>query len=96
MKNWTEEIFNIHSREGKNRPLYKIKDFNGQPIKGKFYEEELQEVDNPTEFRIESILKKKRKGKQTLYLVKWSGYDSNFNSWVDEKDLKNVSENSST
>ena len=36
MKNWTEEIFNIHSREGKNRPLYEIKDFNGQPIKGKF------------------------------------------------------------
>ena len=96
MKNWTEEIFNIHSREGKNRPLYEIKDFNGQPIKGKFYEEELQEVDNPTEFRIESILKKKRKGKQTLYLVKWSGYDSSFNSWVNEKDLKNVSENSST
>jgi hypothetical protein len=76
MKNWTEEIFNIHSREGKNRPLYEIKDSNGQPIKGKFYEEELQEVDNPTEFRIEFILKKKRKGKQTLYLVKWSGYDS--------------------
>ena len=56
MKNWTEEIFNIHSREGKNRPLYKIKYFNGQPIKGKFYEEELQEVENPTEFCIESLL----------------------------------------
>ena len=90
LPNWTEEIFTIKSREGRNKPLYEIQDFNGEPIKGKFYEEELQEVDNPAEFRIESILKRKKKGKQTLYLVKWSGYDSSFNSWIDEKDLKNV------
>ena len=90
LSNWTEEIFTIKSREGRNRPLYEIQDFNGEPIKGKFYEEELQEVDNPAEFRIESILKRKKKGKQTLYLVKWSGYDSSFNSWIDEKDLKHV------
>ena len=58
-------------------------------LKMKTSKPELQEVDIPTVFCIESILKRK-KGKQTLYLVKWSGYDSSFNSWIDEKDLKNV------
>ena len=88
LPSWTEEIFTIKSRKGRNRPLYEIQDFNGEPIKGTFYEEELQEVDNPTEYRIESVLQSKKKGKKTLYLVKWKGYDSKFNSWIDEKDLK--------
>ena len=97
LPNWTEEIFTVKSRKNKDRPIYEIEDFNGNPITGVFYEQELQQVDNPSEFRIESILKKKRKGKQTLYLVKWSGYDSSFNSWVDEKDLRNAAtENSPT
>ena len=91
LPNWSEEIFTITSRENKGRPVYQIEDFNGEPVKGKFYEEELQEVDNPSEFRIESIVKTKQKGKQKLYLVKWLGYSSDFNSWVLEKDLRNVS-----
>ena len=35
------------------------------------------------EFRIEKVIKKKR---NKLY-VKWQGYDSSFNSWIDKKDL---------
>ena len=35
------------------------------------------------EFRIEKVIK--RKGDK-LY-VKWKGYDSSFNSWIDKKDL---------
>ena len=34
-------------------------------------------------FRIEKVIK--RKGNK-LY-VKWKGYDSSFNSWIDKKDL---------
>ena len=93
LPNWTEEIFTVKSRQNRTRPLYEIVDFNGEPIKGKFYEEELQEVENPEEFRIATILKSKRKGKQKLYFVKWAGYDSSFNSWVLEKDLRDVAKN---
>ena len=64
MPHWTEEVFKIHLRKGKNRRLDEIKDYNN--------EEQLQDINNPTEFRIKSILKKKRKEKQTLHLVKWS------------------------
>ena len=47
-----------------------------------FYEEELQES-NQKEFRVEKVTKKKD---DKLY-VKWKGYDSSFNSWIDKKEI---------
>ena len=51
-------------------------------IVGTFYEKELQKT-NQQEFTIEKIIKKKD---DKLY-VKWKGYDSSFNSWINKKDL---------
>ena len=45
---------------------------------------ELQKT-NQKEFRIQKVIKKKE---NKLY-VKWKGYDSSFNSWIDKKDLIN-------
>ena len=56
---------------------YVISDLNGEPIVGRFYEKELQKTSQ------EKIIK--RKGDK-LY-VKWKGYDSCLNSWIDKKDL---------
>ena len=61
---------------------YVLSDLKGQEIIGAFYEKELQK-NNKQEFRIEKVIK--RKGSK-LY-VKWKGYDSSFNSWIDKKDL---------
>ena len=49
---------------------------------GTLYEKELQKT-NQQEFRIEKEMKNKG---YKLY-VKWKGYDSSFNSWIDKKDL---------
>ena len=57
-------------------------DLNGEEIIGKFYEKELQKR-NQLEFRIEKVNKKKG---DKLY-VKWKGYDSLFNNWIDKKRL---------
>ena len=54
---------------------------NGEEITGSFYEKKLQKT-NQKEFRIEKVLK--RKGDR-LY-VKWKGYISSFNSWINKKD----------
>ena len=59
-----------------------INDLNGEEIIGTFYEKELQKT-NQKEFRIEKVIK--REGDR-LY-VKWIGYDSSFNSWIDKKNL---------
>ena len=90
LPNWTEEIFTIASREKRIRPVYVLKDYNNNIIEGKFYEEELQQVDTPDEFRIEKVIKKKQQGKRTLYFINWLGYDDSFNSWVSAEDLKTL------
>ena len=61
---------------------YVINDLNGEEIIGTFYENKLQKI-NQLEFRIEKVIKKKG---NKLY-VKWKGYDSSFNSWIDKKHL---------
>ncbi len=42
---WSEEIFIIRARFRRdNIPVYKVKDWNGEEIKGTFYGAELQKV----------------------------------------------------
>ena len=60
---------------------YVINNLNGEEIAGTFYENELQ-ITKQKEFRIEKVIKKKG---DKLY-VKWKGYNSLFNSWIDKKD----------
>ena len=59
-----------------------INDLNGEEFTGTFYEKELQRM-NQKEFRIGKVIKRKD---DKLY-VKWKGYNSLFNSWIDKKDL---------
>ena len=59
-----------------------INHWNGDEIIGTFYENELQKT-NQQEFRIEKVIKKK----SDKSYVKWKGYDSSLNSWIDKKDL---------
>ena len=51
-------------------------------VKKHFMEKELWKT-NQKEFRIEKVIKRKS---DKLY-VKWKGYDSSFNSWIDKKKL---------
>ena len=83
---WTEEIFTITKIQHTPPITYKIADLNGEEIKGSFYEPELQKTRQQV-FRIENIIKK---GKDKS-LVKWKGYSDKFNSWVDNKDIVNIS-----
>ena len=52
-----------------------------------FYEKELQKT-NQKELRVEKVIK--RKGDK-LY-IKWKGCDSSFNSWINKKDIIQVTE----
>ena len=83
---WTEEIFTIVEVKRTSPVTYKIVDLNGEEIKGTFYEPELQKTSQEL-FRIEKVIKRGKKKS----LVKWKGYSDNFNSWVDNKDIVNIS-----
>ena len=80
--NWSEEVFVVSKIKNTVLWTYVINDLNGEEIIGTFYEKELQKT-NQQEFRIEKVIK--RKGDK-LY-VKWKGYDSSFNSWIDKKEI---------
>ena len=82
-QNWPEEIFMISKIKNTVPWTYVISDLNGEPITGKFYEKELQKT-SQEKFRIEKVIK--RKGDK-LY-VKWKGYNSLFNSWINKKEIK--------
>ena len=85
LPSWTEETFIIYDRRHTQRPIYFIRDFEGENIEGAFYDEELQNVIGQEIYRIEEVLKtKKVAGGKTLYLVKWEGWPSKFNSWVED------------
>ena len=83
---WTEEIFTIVEVKHTSPVTYKIADLNGEEIQGSFYEPELQKTSQQL-FRIEKVIKRGKKKS----LVKWKGYSDDFNSWVDNKDIVNIS-----
>ena len=83
---WTEEIFTITEIQNTNPVTYKLADLQGEEIKGTFYEPELQKTEQQI-FRIEKVIKKDK----NKSLVKWKGYSDKFNSWVNNKDLIDLS-----
>lgn len=88
LPNWTEEIFVVRSRLEARHPVkYELSDSSGEPIKGTFYEEELQRVALPDTYQIERIVRRRKRGNTKYFLVKWLGYPESFNSWISEYDF---------
>ena len=83
---WTEEIFTIKEIRDTNPITYKLTDLKGEEIEGTFYEPELQKTEQQI-YRIEKVIEKE-KGRS---LVTWKGYSDKFNSWVDNKELIDLS-----
>ena len=83
---YTTETFLITGRRKKgNISLYKIKDLNNQGIIGEFQDDELTKVLIPTDktYKIDKVIKQRRRNKKTEYFVSWRGWPKQFNTWVD-------------
>jgi len=70
--------------------VVRITEYDGTPIKGKVYEQELQKTNNPEYFEVEKILKHDKKKKRSF--VKFLGWPDKYNAWVDDKDTKEMAE----
>lgn len=81
--NWTTEIFTIRKVLSTNPTTYLLKDWLSKEIEGAVYTEELQMAKYPDIYLVEKILRRKD-GK--VY-VKWLGFGSEFNQWIDEDDV---------
>ena len=82
--NWSEEYFEIHQRLSRSPPVYRLKDLNGEKIKGIFYEPQLQKVKPGDIFPITKVIR--HRGDNAL--VKWRGWPESFNSWIPVSDLE--------
>jgi hypothetical protein len=86
--NFSEEIFKVKTVLKRNPVLYEICDLNGEQIKGRFYEKELQRVTLPSVYKIERIVRRRGKGVKREYFVKWLNYSEQFNSWVNASQVE--------
>ena len=86
---WTEEVFLV-KKIYTTQPVvtYKLTEWDGEDIKGTFYEQDVQKVVVPDNapFRIENVLK--RQGNKVF--VAWKGWPSKYNSWIWKKDLQRL------
>lgn len=91
LPNYTDEIFKIFEVIPRRPyPVYKVEDSLGNKIEGVFYGSELQKVkrvDPETVYRIEKILKRRKRGGIWELLVQWKGHSKEHNSWIPESDL---------
>ena len=72
------------------KPIYYLETYNKkEKIIGGFYAHNLTPV-NSDIFKIKKVIKQRRRGWKVKYFVKWKGYDSSHNSWIDQNDITNV------
>jgi hypothetical protein len=84
LPNWSEEIFTVSGRIPRDPPVYRIKDSQGEEIRGTFYAQELQKVNKSEDklYVIAEILgRRKRKGVEQI-LVNWRGYPKKVTNWI--------------
>ena len=91
--NWSQETFTVVGVRvpyDSSEPItYNLQDRSGEEIVGSFYAGELQKAKYPDVLLVEEVLKSRRKkdGSGKEHFVKWLGYSTRWNSWVDEEDI---------
>lgn len=89
--NWSDQIYNISSIDKVQLlPVYTLNSEIGEKVVDKkFYDKEVQHV-KADEHRVEKVLKRRVYKGKIQYFVKWLGYSTTHNSWINSDDLKSL------
>ncbi len=88
--NWSFEVFTVDQVLKTVPVTYKLIDFNNDPITGSFYDQELQKTTVPEHYEVEKILETRKVGKKKQHLIKYLGWPSKFNQWIDESQITEI------
>lgn len=87
---WSEELFLVKKIIYTQRiPCFILHDLKNNEIDGLFYRNELQLFVSKEEpvYDIEKIIRKRRNKGKVEYLVKFKGYNEDFNEWIPHSNL---------
>ena len=90
---WTGELFRIINRYVRRGiPVYKVQDYAGESITGTFYEDEIQKVEVPPDhvYKIEKVLKTRKRKGETEHLVRWLNWPKKYDLWINAADIQNI------
>ena len=90
---WTGEFFQVYKlivRDGHR--IFFLREFNGDPIVGGFYEQEIQKIIiTPNKFyKIEKILNSKKIGNRKMVYVKFKYWPTSYNMWLPYGQVKKL------
>lgn len=88
------EVFSIYNiKKNLGKPMYFLETFDKkEKIIGGFYEHELTAV-NSDIFRVEKVLKTRKRKNIVEHFVKWKGYGDDHNSWIKATDVTKLFDN---
>jgi hypothetical protein len=89
LPNWSEALYTVHEVKRTSPITYILKDMKGDVVSGGFYTEELQNSKQEV-FRIEKVLRKKKINGVEHGLVKWLGYNKDFNEWKPMSEISKI------
>ncbi|GFV34829.1 uncharacterized transposon-derived protein F54H12.3 [Trichonephila clavipes] len=81
-QNWRRDLFTVYEIVQRIPIAYRLKDLQGEEIKGTYYEAELQKVVDSGFYPVENVIKQRKRREITEYFVKFLGYPEKFNDWV--------------
>ena len=87
---WSGEVFVVANRRRRvDIPIYTLNDWYGEPIKGTYYQQQLQKVNVSDQdlFKIEKILKRRRRNGKTQLFIRWLHWPRKYDSWINEEDV---------
>ena len=91
-EHWTNEFFIVKDRNMQQFiPVYLLTDYVKEPIKGIFYEEELQKivVDENTVYNVEKVVEERvTDDGVNESLMRWKGWPKKFDSWIPSRNVK--------
>ena len=85
--NWSEEVFKISEKKPNDPNKYIIEDDGADKIIGSFYRKELQKLPSKPKTHPVDVIKKRKRGGQLQYLVRWLDDPNSEPTWIPARSL---------